>query len=85
MHPVVASSIYIGNRRLVRLETAGSSLDNVLQVHVALVDPETNFDLMNIAYREFFRKDPPARAFSGSTGFRRKAVLLQVDCIAYVD
>ena len=68
-----------------RLEAAGSSLDDVLQVHVALIDPQTNFDLMNIAYREFFKKDPPARAFMGSTGFRRKGVLLQVDCIAYVD
>jgi enamine deaminase RidA (YjgF/YER057c/UK114 family) len=68
-----------------RLEAAGSSLDNVLRVHVALVDPETNFDLMNIAYREFFSQVPPARSFWGSTGFRRKGVLLQVDCIAYVN
>jgi 2-iminobutanoate/2-iminopropanoate deaminase len=67
------------------LEAAGSSMDNVLKINVAIVDPEKNWDLMNQGYREFFPNDPPVRSFSGSTGFRRKGVLLQVDCIAYVD
>lgn len=67
------------------LERAGSSMDNVLKVNVAIVDPEANWDLMNEGYRGFFTKDPPVRSFAGATGFRRKGVLLQVDCVAYVD
>jgi 2-iminobutanoate/2-iminopropanoate deaminase len=67
------------------LEKAGSSMDNVLKVSVALVDPEANWDLMNEAYDEFFPKNKPARSYWGATGFRRKGQLMQVDCIAYVD
>jgi 2-iminobutanoate/2-iminopropanoate deaminase len=68
------------------LEKAGSSLDNVLKVSVALVDPESNWEGMNEVYDQFFTgKVKPARSYWGSTGFRRKGQLLQVDCIAYVD
>ncbi|MCC6539203.1 MAG: RidA family protein [Bryobacterales bacterium] len=68
------------------LEKAGSSLDNVLKVSVALVDPENNWEPMNEVYEEFFKgKVKPARSYWGATGFRRKGQLLQVDCIAYVD
>lgn len=67
------------------LEKAGSSMDNVLKVSVALVDPESNWEPMNQVYDEFFPKNKPARSYWGSTGFRRKGQLLQVDCIAYVD
>ncbi|MFN7920861.1 MAG: RidA family protein [Bryobacteraceae bacterium] len=68
------------------LEKAGSSLDNVLKVSVALVDPENNWEPMNQVYDEFFTgKVKPARSYWGATGFRRKGQLVQVDCIAYVD
>jgi 2-iminobutanoate/2-iminopropanoate deaminase len=67
------------------LEKAGSSLDNVLKVQVALVDPEKNWEPMNEAYNAFFKKDRPARSYFGATGFRRPGQLLQIDCIAYVD
>lgn len=67
------------------LEKAGSSMDNVLKVTVSLVDPETNWEPMNEVYDEFFPKNKPARSYWGSTGFRRKGQLLQIDCIAYVD
>lgn len=67
------------------LDKAGSSMDNVLKVSVALVDPEANWELMNEAYDEFFPKNKPARSYWGATGFRRKGQLMQVDCIAYVD
>lgn len=67
------------------LEKAGSSMDNVLKVSVALVDPEANWEPMNQAYDEFFPKNKPARSYWGATGFRRKGQLMQVDCIAYVD
>lgn len=67
------------------LEKAGSSMDNVLKVSVALVDPENNWEPMNQVYDEFFPKNKPARSYWGATGFRRKGQLMQVDCIAYVD
>jgi len=67
------------------LERAGSSLDHVLKVSVALVDPDQNFEAMNEGYRGVFTKTPPARSYFGATGFRRRGQLLQVDAIAYVD
>lgn len=67
------------------LTKAGSSMENVLKVQVALVDPEKNWEPMNEVYNTFFLKDRPARSYFGSTGFRRAGQLLQIDCIAYVD
>src|SRR5215813_282077 len=44
------------------LEKAGSSLDNVLKVQVALVDPEKNWEGMDEIYNTFFKSSPkPAR------------------------
>ena len=67
------------------LEKAGSSMENVLKVQVALVDPEKNWEPMDQAYNVFFPKGRPARSYFGTTGFRRPGQLLQIDCIAYVD
>jgi len=67
------------------LAKAGSSMDNVLKVTVALVDPEKNWEPMNETYNTFFSKAKPVRSYFGSTGFRRGGQLLQIDCIAYVD
>lgn len=67
------------------LAKAGSSLDLVLKVQVSLVDPESNWEAMNEVYNTFFPKDRPVRSYFGTTGFRRKGQLLQIDCIAYVD
>jgi 2-iminobutanoate/2-iminopropanoate deaminase len=67
------------------LQKAGSSMENVLKVQVALVDPEKNWEPMNDVYNTFFPKDRPVRSYFGSTGFRRAGQLLQIDCIAYVD
>jgi 2-iminobutanoate/2-iminopropanoate deaminase len=67
------------------LEKAGSSMENVLKVQVALVDPEKNWDGMNEVYDKFFRNPKPARSYFGASGFRRAGQLLQIDCIAYVD
>ena len=67
------------------LEKAGSSMENVLKVQVALVDPENNWEPMDQAYNTFFPKNKPARGYFGATGFRRRGQLLQIDCIAYVD
>ncbi len=67
------------------LEKAGSSMENVLKVQVALVDPENNWEPMNEVYNTFFLKERPARSYFGATGFRRRGQLLQIDCIAYVE
>ncbi|MBM3727778.1 MAG: RidA family protein [Acidobacteria bacterium] len=68
------------------LEKAGSSMDNVLKVSVALVDPEKNWEPMDQIYNTFFTgKLKPARSYWGTTGFRRPGQLCQIDCIAYVD
>jgi enamine deaminase RidA (YjgF/YER057c/UK114 family) len=67
------------------LEKAGSSMENVLKVQVALVDPEKNWEPMDQVYNTFFPKERPARSYFGATGFRRPGQLLQIDCIAYVD
>ena len=68
------------------LEKAGSSMQNVLKVQVALVDPEKNWGGMDEVYNTFFTGSPkPARSYFGSSGFRRAGQLLQIDCIAYVD
>jgi enamine deaminase RidA (YjgF/YER057c/UK114 family) len=67
------------------LEKAGSSMENVLKVQVALVDPEKNWDGMNEVYDKYFHSPKPARSYFGTTGFRRAGQLLQIDCIAYVD
>ena len=67
------------------LEKAGSSMENVLKVQVALVDPEKNWEGMNEVYETFFKNPKPARSYFGATGFRRAGQLLQIDCIAYVE
>ncbi len=67
------------------LQKAGSSMENVLKVTVSLVDPENNWEPMNEVYNTFFPTPRPARSYWGTTGFRRKGQLLQIDCIAYVD
>jgi enamine deaminase RidA (YjgF/YER057c/UK114 family) len=67
------------------LEKAGSSMENVLKVQIALVDPEKNWDGMNEVYDKYFRSPKPARSYFGATGFRRAGQLLQIDCVAYVD
>jgi len=67
------------------LQKAGSSMENVLKVQVALVDPEKNWEPMDEVYNTYFPKDRPVRSYFGSTGFRRPGQLLQIDCIAYID
>lgn len=67
------------------LETAGSSMANVLKVQVSLVEPERNWEPMNEVYNRFFPQPRPVRSYFGATGFRRPGQLLQIDCIAYID
>jgi enamine deaminase RidA (YjgF/YER057c/UK114 family) len=69
------------------LEHAGSSMANVLKVHMTVADPNKNLQLLNEGYRGFFPDPPPARSFSGTPADQmgREGVLVQVDCVAYVD
>jgi 2-iminobutanoate/2-iminopropanoate deaminase len=67
------------------LEKAGTSLENVLQVRVSLVDPQNNIAGLNEVYETFFKPPAPARSHVGATGFSRPGALLQIDCIAYID
>lgn len=69
------------------LEAAGSSMANVLKVHMTVADPNKNIALLNEGYRGFFPDPPPARSYSGTSAdhMGRPGVLVQVDCVAYVD
>src|SRR5687767_762808 len=43
------------------LENAGSSMANVLKVHMTVADPKKNLQLLNEGYRGFFPDPPPVR------------------------
>lgn len=63
---VVQGDITVQTRRVLEnlkaiLEAAGSSLERVLKVTVFLVD-RADFPGMNVVFREYFPKDPPARS-----------------------
>jgi 2-iminobutanoate/2-iminopropanoate deaminase len=64
------------------VETAGSSLENVLKVNVYVTSVDM-FPAVNEVYRRFFRVDPPPRIFinvpAWNGGFD-----IEVDCIAAV-
>jgi enamine deaminase RidA (YjgF/YER057c/UK114 family) len=67
------------------LERAGTSMANVLQVQVSLMDPERNWEGMIEVFNQFFPEPRPVLSCFGSAHFRRIGQLLQVDCIAYVE
>ena len=64
------------------VETAGSSLENILKVNVYVTSVEM-FPAVNEVYRRYFPKDSPARIFvnvpAWNGGFD-----IEVDCIAAV-
>lgn len=69
------------------LEAAGSSMANVLKVHMTVADPNKNLAALNEGYRGFFPDPPPVRSYTGAGADQmgRDGVLVQIDCIAYVD
>ena len=67
------------------LQAAGSSMADLLQVQVALVDSAANWEAMNEVYNTRVPEPRPVRSYFGSTGFRYAGQLLQIDAIAYVD
>ena len=67
------------------LEQAGSSMADLLQVQVALVDSANTWEPMNEVYNSRVPEPRPVRSYFGSTGFPQPGQLLQIDAIAYVD
>lgn len=69
------------------LEGAGSSMANVLKVHMTVAEPNQNIAALNEAYRGYFPDPPPVRSYTGCgvDQMGRDGILLQIDCIAYVD
>jgi 2-iminobutanoate/2-iminopropanoate deaminase len=64
------------------LESAGSSLERVVRVHVVLADI-SHMDEMDRVYREFFPVNPPARtAWSMQLRFGNGC---EIECVALVD
>ena len=64
------------------LESAGSSLERVVRVHVVLADI-SHLDEMDRVYREFFPVDPPARTvWSMQLRFGNGC---EIECVALVD
>ena len=63
------------------LETAGSSLSDVVKVTVFITSAD-DFAQMNEIYRSYFTKDRPARS-TVVTGLVRPDMLIEIECIAY--
>ena len=71
----------LANLRLM-LESAGSSLERVVRVHVVLADI-SHLGEMERVYREFFPVDPPARTvWSMQLRFGNGC---EIECVALVD
>ena len=66
------------------LESAGASMVDLLQVQVALVDSDRNWEPMNEVYNTKVPEPRPARSYFGTTGLAVPGQLLQIDAIAYV-
>lgn len=69
------------------LEGAGSSMANVLKVHMTVAEPNKNIAALNEAYRGYFPDPAPVRSYTGcgTDLMGRDGILVQIDCIAYVD
>jgi 2-iminobutanoate/2-iminopropanoate deaminase len=63
------------------LETAGSSLKDVVKVTVFLGNSD-HFDQMNEVYQSYFPKDYPARS-TIVVGEMIPGMLVEIECIAY--
>jgi 2-iminobutanoate/2-iminopropanoate deaminase len=64
------------------LETAGSSLENVLKCTVYCVSVE-HFAAVNAVYARFFSKNPPARVFVNVVDWMGPFGI-EIDCVAAV-
>ena len=60
---------------------------NVLKVHMTVAEPNKNIVALNEVYATFFPDPKPVRSYSGA-GIDQMGcdgILVQVDCIAYID
>ena len=64
------------------VETAGSSLENVLKCNVYCTSVD-KFPVVNAIYAKFFPEDPPARVFVNVAGWPGDFAI-EIDCIAAV-
>lgn len=69
------------------LERAGTNMANVLKVHMTLAEPNQNLKALNEVYGEYFPDPKPVRSYSGCgiDQMGRDGILVQIDCIAYID
>jgi len=67
------------------LDAAGSSMANLLQVQVALVDSDRTWEPMNEVYNSKVPEPRPVRSYFGTTGLATPGQLVQFDAIAYVE
>jgi 2-iminobutanoate/2-iminopropanoate deaminase len=65
------------------LETAGSSLGNVLKCHVYCTSVEM-FSQVNAVYARYFPNNPPARTFVNVPAWPG-SFDIEIDCIAAID
>jgi 2-iminobutanoate/2-iminopropanoate deaminase len=66
------------------LETAGTSLSNVIKCNVYCVPGETRFATFNVVYDRYFPKDAPSRIFMFIHSWPGPFDL-EIDCVAAVD
>jgi 2-iminobutanoate/2-iminopropanoate deaminase len=69
------------------LEKAGTNMGNVLKVHMSLAEPNKNIKALNEVYGEYFPDPKPVRSYTGCSAehMGRDGILVQIDCIAYID
>jgi 2-iminobutanoate/2-iminopropanoate deaminase len=65
------------------VETAGSSMDNVLKVNVYCTSVE-QFGVVNVIYARYFGSEPPARIFTCVPAWPGPFDI-EVDCVATID
>ena len=66
------------------LNAGGAKAKDVIKTNIYLTDLK-NFDSVNMIYSEFFKvENPPARACVEVSSLP-KGVLIEIDCVAYLD
>ena len=66
------------------LKAGGASLSDVVKVNVHLIDTNL-FQRYNDVYKRRFKEPYPARTTVGSDLHQVPGMLIEIDCIAYVD
>lgn len=69
------------------LEKAGTNMGNVLKVHMTLAEPNKHIKALNEVYGDYFPDPKPVRSYTGCgvDQMGRDGILVQIDCIAYID